>query len=147
MKNSIFHNDLWSEFDRLQQQVASLFGGLPTSIRSYSDGTFPPLNVGMTDDTVEIVAFVPGLKPDQIDVSIDQGLLTIRGERPASFTKQDDDEARRYAQERFSGEFRRIIELPENANPEEVTARCANGCLTVSIAKRQSSRPRAITIQ
>ncbi|HWL28540.1 MAG TPA: Hsp20/alpha crystallin family protein [Burkholderiaceae bacterium] len=147
MKHWSLHNDLWNEFDQLQQQVASLFGGFPSSIRSYSDGTFPPLNVGMTDDTVEIVAFVPGMKPDQIDVSIDQGLLTIRGERPTSFGQQDNDEARRYAQERFSGAFRRVIELPDNANPEEVTARCANGCLTVSIAKRQSSRPRAITVQ
>jgi HSP20 family protein len=147
MKNSSLHNDLWNEFDRLQQQVATLFGALPSSIRSYTDGTFPPLNVGVTDDTVEIVAFVPGMKPEQIDVSIDQGLLTIRGERPVSFSSQESDETRRYAQERFAGTFRRIIELPENVNPEEVTARCANGCLTVSIAKRESSRPRAITVQ
>jgi len=147
MRNSYLQTDLSSEFDRLQQQVASLFGGLPSSLRSDRYGSFPKLNVGTTDDAIEIVAFVPGVKSDQLDVSIDKGLLTISGQREASFTKEDGDDARRYAQERYAGSFRRTIELPPNANPDQVTARCINGCLMVTIAKHEASKPRAITVQ
>src|SRR5690606_13115382 len=76
MSNSYFQSDLLSEFDRLHQQVASLFGGFPYSVRSDRYGAFPQLNVGSTDDTVEIVAFVPGVQADQLNVSIDKGVLT-----------------------------------------------------------------------
>ncbi len=147
MKNTDLQTDLFSEFDRLQQQLASLFGGFPSSIRSDRYGSFPKLNVGTTDDAIEIVAFVPGVKSDQLDVSIDKGLLTISGEREALFSKEGGDDSRRYAQERYTGSFRRTIELPTNADPEQVTARCANGCLTVTIAKQEASKPRAITVQ
>lgn len=53
--------DLFSEFDRLQRQMDSLFGGFPSSIRSGRFGAFPQLNIGTTDDSIEIVAFAPGL--------------------------------------------------------------------------------------
>ncbi len=147
MRSSYLQTDLLSEFDRLQQQVASLFGGFPSSIRSDRYGSFPKLNVGTTDEAIEIVAFVPGVKSDQIDVSIDKGLLTISGERRALFANEESDDARRYAQERYAGSFRRTIELPANANPEQVTARCSNGCLMVTVAKHEASKPRAITVQ
>ena len=51
--------DLFSEFDRLQQQIAGLFGGFPSSIRSGRFGAFPQVNIGTTDDSIEIVAFAP----------------------------------------------------------------------------------------
>jgi HSP20 family protein len=139
--------DLFSELDRLQRQMANIFGGFPSSIRSGRFGAFPQINIGSTDDSIEIVAFAPGIDPKSLDVSIDKGLLSISGERPAAQPAAAGDEMRTYAQERFVGSFRRVIELPEHADPDKVTAQYTNGCLTVSIGKREASKPRAITVQ
>ena len=146
MSDLYFGTDLFSEFDRLQQQMAQLFGGFPSSIRASRFGTFPQVNIGATDDSIEIVAFAPGVEAGAFDVSIDKGLLTISGERKSS-QPDTDSERRTYAQERFHGKFRRVIELPETADPDKVQARYENGCLSISIGKRESSKPRAITVQ
>ncbi|MEA3130637.1 MAG: hypothetical protein QOF46_2432, partial [Paraburkholderia sp.] len=81
MSDLYFATDLFSQFDRLHQQMATLFSGLPSSIRSDRLSAFPQINIGTTDDTIDIVAFAPGIAPSQIDVSIDKGMLTIAGER------------------------------------------------------------------
>jgi HSP20 family protein len=147
MSDLYFGTDLFSEFDRLQRQMASAFGGFPSSIRSGRFGAFPQINVGSTDDSIEIVAFAPGIDPKSLDVSIDKGLLSISGERAAVRPETTGDDVRTYAQERFVGAFRRVIELPEHADPAKVSAQYSNGCLTVSVGKRETSKPRAIAVQ
>ncbi|WP_323119222.1 Hsp20/alpha crystallin family protein [Burkholderia alba] len=145
MSDLYFGPHLLGEFDRLQRQMTGLFGGFPSSIRASRLGAFPQLNIGATDDAIEIVAFAPGMQAGDFDVSIDKGLLTISGERkPAQGAGGD---VRAYAHERFSGTFRRIVELPQNIDPDKVSARYENGCLLVSVGKREASKPRAITVQ
>lgn len=148
MSDFLFGNvggDLFREFDRLHNHLSTLAGGLPTSLRS-SQSFFPPVNVGVTDDSIEIVVFAPGFVSSQFDVSIDKGVLTIAGERkrPEAATSE---EARSYARERFMGAFRRVIELPQNANPDDVQAKYTDGCLSIRIGKHESSKPRSITVQ
>jgi HSP20 family protein len=138
--------DLFSELDRLQRQMSGLFGGFPTSLRSTRVGTFPQVNIGSTEDSVEIVAFAPGLDLSKLDVSIDKGLLTIAGERTTGYDRLPEG-ARQYAQERFNGAFRRVIELPQQADPDKVQARYIDGCLLISVGKRETSKPRSITVQ
>ncbi|GJH05902.1 Hsp20/alpha crystallin family protein [Paraburkholderia terrae] len=138
--------DLLGEFDRLQRQMNSLFSGFPASLRAMRSETFPSVNIGSTDDSIEIVAFAPGLDPGAIDLSIDKGLLTISGERKPPELEPGDD-ARVYARERFMGAFRRVIELPQHADPDTVSARYADGCLTVSVGRAEASKPRAIAVQ
>jgi HSP20 family protein len=139
-------SDLFGEFDRLQRQMANLFGTFPSSLRASRFGAFPPLNIGATDEAIEIVAFAPGINAAELDVSIDKGLLTISGERkPAQ--PDTGENTRLYAQERFRGAFRRVIELPENTDPDKVQARYENGCLSITIGKRETSKPRAIAVQ
>ncbi|WP_431208769.1 Hsp20/alpha crystallin family protein [Burkholderia cepacia] len=146
MSDLYFGTDLFSEFDRLQQQMAQRFGGFPSSIRAGRLGAFPQINIGATDESIEIVAFAPGINATELDVSIDKGLLTISGERKS--TQPDTgSETRTYAQERFAGAFRRVVELPDTADPDKVQARYENGCLSISVGRRESSRPRAITIR
>ncbi|SAK56644.1 Hsp20/alpha crystallin family protein [Caballeronia ptereochthonis] len=146
MSDAFIGPDLFSELDRLQQQMSSLFGGLPTSLRSTRVGTFPQINIGSTEDTVEIVAFAPGLDTGKLDVSVDKGLLTIAGERTTGH-EQLPEGARQYAQERFNGTFRRVIELPQQADPDKVQARYVDGCILISVGKRETSKPRSITVQ
>lgn len=150
MSDLYFGTDLFNDFDRLQRQMMSLVGGFPSSIRASRFGTFPQINIGATDDSIEIVAFVPGVDASQLDVSIDKGLLTISGERKPVQTQtqtQASDEARVYAQERFTGSFRRVVELPQSADPDKVEARYENGCLIISVGKREASKPRVVTVQ
>jgi HSP20 family protein len=148
MSDFLFGNigtDLFREFDRLQHHLSTLSGGFPTSLRS-SQGFFPPVNVGATDDSIEIVVFAPGFTASQFDISIDKGLLTIAGERKRP-EEAVGEETRSYARERFMGAFRRVIELPQNANPDDVQAKYADGCLSIRIGKQESSKPRSITVQ
>jgi len=140
MSTLYFNTDLFSEFDRLQRQMGSLFSGFPSSLRSARLGTIPQINIGSTDDSIEIVAFAPGLDPAAIDFSIDKGLLTISGERKP-VEQGGSDEQRIYARERFAGPFRRVIELPQHADPDKVQARYSNGCLAISVGRlRRPSR-------
>lgn len=140
-----FGSELFREFDRLQQQMTAATSGFPSSLRS-SQGVFPPVNIGATDDAVEIVVFAPGLEASQFDVSIDKGVLTIAGERkrPEAASRKD---TRAYARERFTGPFRRVIELPQNVNPDDVKAKYVDGCLSIRIGKHESSKPRSINVQ
>ncbi|MCU9956487.1 Hsp20/alpha crystallin family protein [Burkholderia sp. BKH01] len=142
------HNghDLFDEFARVQRQVANLFGELPPGIRAVRPGAFPALDVGATDDAIEIVAFAPGMTAADFDVSIDKDLLTISGERKPA-PRGEGDDVRTYAQERFHGTFRRVVELPQNADADNVSARYENGCLLIRIGRREASKPRAITVQ
>lgn len=57
------------------------------------------------------------------------------------------DDTRVYADERFTGAFRRVIELPQDVDPDKVNARYVNGCLTISVGKSEASKPRQITVQ
>jgi HSP20 family protein len=146
MSDLYFGTDVFSELDRLQRHMSSVFNGFPSSLRSSRAGTFPSLNIGTTDEAIEIVAFAPGIDPSKLELSIDKGLLTIAGERAAARPAQEEG-ARAYAQERFNGTFRRVVELPQQADPDNVQARYVDGCLVITVGKREASKPRAITVQ
>jgi len=142
-----FPGDLFADFEGLQRQIDHLFGprGGPSSIRAAGRGAFPAINMGVTEEAVEIYAFAPGLDPAGIEVSVDQGLLTIAGER-ASDLPEPSEKTSIYADERFAGSFRRVVSLPEDADPTRVQASYRNGVLKVAIPKRESSKPRRIDV-
>ncbi|MBN3727621.1 Hsp20/alpha crystallin family protein [Burkholderia sp. Ac-20379] len=162
-----FGADLFGELDRLQRQMSGF-----AASRGRRFDAFPPINVGANDDAIEIVAFAPGMQAADFDVTIDKGLLTISGERSiaspaASFASDNvsDTEssgadnaaspastapaapARPLSRERFSGRFRRAVELPSNADAGSIEARYDNGCLRIRIAKRAAAQPRSIHVQ
>jgi HSP20 family protein len=143
MNSLYFDVPLLSEIDQLQRQVDQLFGG-GSSLRAERRGSFPALNIASTDKSVEIIAFVPGVNPADLEVTVDKSLLTLTGERPQPSL---DAGAKRYAQERFAGKFRRTVELPNNIDSSKVDARYVDGCLRVSIAKEEPSSPKTISIQ
>lgn len=142
-----FPGGLLAEFDGLHRQLEQLFGlrGVPSSIRAAARGAFPAVNMGTTEDAVEIYAFAPGLDPAKIEVSVDRDLLSISGERTIELPADDDRNAR-YAQERFAGSFRRVVSLPEDVETGRVEASYRDGVLKIVVPKRESSKPRRITV-
>ena len=145
MFRSTFPSDIFSEFDRLQRELQQAFDNVP-SIRGISRGGFPALNVGGTAQSMELYAFAPGMDPSTIEVHLEQGVLTISGERKPDLP--DDEKSSVHINERFAGRFRRVISLPEeDINPSGVKAEYRDGVLHVSIKRREAAQPRRITVQ
>jgi len=142
---NLFPRDTFADLDRLQQEVQSLFDASP-NIRGRGRGGYPAVNVGSTSMSVEIVVFAPGMDATQFDVNLDRGVLTIAGERPNALPTRDDKTAL-HSQERFSGRFSRVINLPDDIDPNAVTASYRDGVLHVSVKRRESAQPRRIAVQ
>ncbi|MGZ5180799.1 MAG: Hsp20/alpha crystallin family protein [Ramlibacter sp.] len=139
-------SDLMGEFSRLQSVLDQVFRPLErSSIRALAAGTFPVINVGATADSIEVMAMAPGLDPGKLQVTADRGLLVIAGERQGG-VPQEREGVSVYAQERFEGGFRRVVNLPEDADPARIDASYRDGILRISVAKRESSKPRRIEI-
>lgn len=136
--------DLFEQLSRLQHHFDPAFRP-GSSIRALSGATFPVLNVGSTADTVEVMALAPGLDPAALQLTIDRGLLVISGERPNALP-QPGERTSVYAQERYTGAFRRVISLPEDVDPAKVDASYKDGILRITLSKREASKPRRIEI-
>jgi HSP20 family protein len=145
MYPSLFSRDLFSEMDRLQRELARTFDTMGPNIRGVARG-FPALNVGSTPSSVEIYAFAPGLDPGKIELDLDRRILTIAGQRPGAIAG-DSDKVTTHINERFEGRFRRVVSLPEDIDPEGVSADYSDGVLHVSVKRRASSQPRRISVQ
>jgi len=147
MKESFrFAGDLFPELTRLQQHLEQVFQAAgPTSIRPFERGGFPAVNVGSSPDSVEVLAFAPGVDPKALQITVDKGLLVIAGERSSDVANPGTKDIV-CAHERFSGPFRRVISLPDDADPMKVDATFRDGVLRISVAKRESSKPRQIAI-
>jgi HSP20 family protein len=138
--------DVFSELNRLQSVLDQVFRPWErSSIRGLTGTSFPVINVGATPDTVEVMALAPGLDPASLQLTVDRGVLVMSGERKSQMPEQGDNTSI-YAQERFAGNFRRVVSLPEDADPGKVDASYRDGILRVTVAKRESSKPRRIEV-
>ena len=144
MLQSVFPRDIFSEMDRLQRELQQAFEIGP-SIRGIGRGGFPALNVGSTPQSVELYAFVPGLDPAAIEVNLERGVLTISGERSDDLASKE-NKATVHINERFAGKFRRVISLPEDVDPDGVSANYREGVLHVSVKRREAVQPRRISV-
>jgi len=139
-----FDTSFFDEFRRLEDEMDQLFGrgSLPTSIRAMRRGTFPPINVGATPERVDVYLFAAGLDPKSLDISIQKNLLAVSGDRKVPV----DESADYYRQERFDGEFRRVVTLPGDVDPDRVDAKYRDGVLQITVQRREAARPRQITV-
>ncbi|GAA5234400.1 Hsp20/alpha crystallin family protein [Verticiella sediminum] len=138
-------SEVLAQFDGLQRQVEQLLGLRgATSIRGSRNG-FPAINMGSTPDAIEVYAFVPGVDATSLEVTVDKGLLSIAGERASVVPAEGTTNV--YARERYAGKFKRVIALPEDADPAQVQAQYRDGVLRITVNKRESSKPRRIDVQ
>lgn len=151
---SVFPGDLFAEMDRIQREMQQSFGMEP-SIRGVGRGGFPALNVGSTPQSVELYAFLPGLDPNAIEVNLERGVLTVAGERPdmtatggnAGGSAGNAGRSTVHINERFAGRFRKVVSLPEDADPDGVSAQYRDGVLHISVKRKQQVQPRRISVQ
>lgn len=141
----LFGSGLYDQFRQLQQEMDDLFGRWPasTGIRSAVRGAYPPVNVGSTPDAVDVYVFAAGLDAKSVDLTIEKNLLTVSGKREVPVN----DGAQYYRRERFSGEFRRVITLPDEVDPDRANASYRDGILRITVPRLESARPRQIQIQ
>ena len=107
----------------------------------------PAMDVAERGDAYLVQTELPGVSPDQVEVSFEQNVLTIRGTKPASFDVDKDGELRVFAAERVHGTFERSVRLPEFVNADRIAAAFANGLLTITVPKAEAAQPRKIEVR
>lgn len=134
-----------SLFD-LHRQVNRLFDDLfeqDAGTGGFARGgmTVPAIDVHQSEDQLELSAELPGVREEDIDLSIEDGVLTLRGEKKYSRT----DEERGYSERRY-GTFERRITLPGNIDEEKCSADFRDGVLTITMPKSEKARGRRIPL-
>ena len=136
-----------SEMRRMEDVFGRLWGRHAYARPLYvaeATGWAPPLDVRQEDDKVTIKASLPGVAPEDVSATIEDGTLTIGGK------SQDDgaeNDGRYSLRERRHGEFRRAVRLPETLDGERADASYENGVLTITLPKRESDKPKPLTIK
>jgi len=141
--------DQWFPFfdvGKTLEEMDRAFGrvGRPLGLRSVPRGTFPAINIYQQDDAILLMAEVPGVEPDSLDLTVLNDSVTLKGRRE----EKDIPESNRfYRKERTQGAFARTVTLPEPINPDSVKAQYADGVLKVRMEKAESTKVRKIVIQ
>lgn len=104
----------------------------------------PAVNILEREEGIVITADLPGLKPGDVEVTIDNGVLTLKGER----TLEEATEGETYHRvERSYGAFERSFSVPNSVDTKKIEARFVNGEMTLILPKRDESRPRSVKIK
>ncbi|QBG47872.1 Hsp20/alpha crystallin family protein [Verrucomicrobia bacterium S94] len=134
----------WSPFDELrslQRDMNRLFDGLDGGTAM---SRFPALNVWGSEEQVVVTAELPGLNPDEIDISVVDNQLTIKGERKDDRPSED---AVCHRCERDTGRFVRTVRLPYSVENDRVSARYENGILCIYMPRHEATKPKRIEIK
>jgi HSP20 family protein len=108
------------------------------------DTWMPPLDVNESADRFEVKVDLPGLDPDDVNVTFEDGMLTIGGKR--QFESENEGETW-HRVERGFGTFARSIRLPQTADTEKIEASFDKGVLTVTVPKSERAKPKTIQVQ
>ena len=133
----------WDPFRDFQREVGRLFESLEPLQSWRVVRQFPAINLYDAGDRYVLTAQLPGVAPEDVDLSITGETLTMRGERKRPEGVSDESYRR---QERQFGRWTRTVTLPDRVDSTQVSATCSEGILTVTVPKAESARPRQITI-
>jgi HSP20 family protein len=112
--------------------------------RSLRGSWVPAINILEREEAMEITADLPGLKAEDVEVTVEEGTLTIRGERRL----EEASEGETYHRvERLYGVFERTFTLPNSVDVEKIEARFSNGEMILTLPKREESKPRSVKIK
>jgi len=144
--NLIRYNNPWGLFNQLQRELLN-----PELAKLNDDdanvataGWSPSVDISESDTEFKLVADIPGVSPDDIDISMEKGVLTIKGERNTETVEEKEDFRR---VERQSGTFYRRFTLPDSADADKIAAKSEHGVLTITIPKQEVALSRRIEVQ
>jgi len=135
--------DPFAEFDRLQEEMGRLFGLMKQTENSglFDRTSSPAIDVLDEDDRVVVFCNLPGIERKDIELSIANNILSIKGERKAPAEKR-----KMYKDESWVGTFQRTISLPKHVDADKVKAELTNGVLRIVLNKKPESKPRQIPV-
>jgi HSP20 family protein len=131
--------DPFAELRRLQNEVNRAF----SSVASATTREFPLVNLWLGENSVVVTAELPGVEPGAVDISLENDVLTLRGERKPDTP----DSANWHRRERAYGRFTRAVQLPFRVDPDKVQARFSDGVLEIELTRPEADKPRKITVQ
>lgn len=135
----------FEELERMRRHMNWLAGGLSRGLFGEpAVGVFPLMNVTEDKENYYVRAELPGLKADELEISVTGGTLSIAGERTLPV---EDKKAQYHRREREAGRFSRIVSLPAQINADKVEATCTDGVLTVILAKAEAAKPKQIAVK
>jgi len=138
--------DPYREFRNLARRFDRAFSPSSSSRRDeeMSLGSWlPPVDIAEDKDRITLTAELPGFRQDQIEIQMEGGVLTLRGERRF----EDESNGKNFHRvERSYGQFVRSFTLPNNVDREHIQASFSNGLLQISMPKREDAKPRQIKI-
>jgi HSP20 family protein len=133
------------ELERMRRQMEILTDGLTRSFpKGPTAGVFPLMNVTEDKDNYFIRAELPGIKADDLDISVTGNTLSISGQRKIP---EEEASARYHRREREAGRFSRVISVPGMLDTGKVQAYCSDGILTVVLPKPEAAKPKQITVK
>ena len=137
--------ELQAATSRLNQLFNDAFSGLsfPSEDSPLVGNWMPPVDVMENKDQVRIIAELPGVKPEDVRISMESGVLTIRGEKQ-HVAEENGEKVHRY--ERAYGVFERSFTVPASVDTDRISAQYENGVLTVELPKAERAKPRQITV-
>jgi len=134
----------WQAIDDLEREVDRLLQGVGLALHGFRIGrNFPAVNLFEFEEEFLLTAELPGTRPDDLELTLASGVLTMKGERPVPEGVADDRYRRR---ERFRGAWQRSLSLPERIEEEQLTAEFTNGILKVHLPKATEVQPRRIQV-
>lgn len=132
--------DPFAAMRQFQTEIERAFAPISTE---FGRPAFPAVNMWQGEQSVAVTTELPGIAPDDIDISVKDDVLTISGERKAP---EIGDKGVWHRRERLYGKFARTIQLPFRVDPDKVEARFNNGILQIEMQRPVEDRPRRIEI-
>lgn len=143
--SSLVRNDPWSLVPRLQDEINRLVGNVAENDSSSATATWiPAVDIHEYADRFELYVDLPGVDPAKVELTLEDGVLTLSGARTDADNSRSEPQYRRT--ERRQGTFYRRFVLPDTADGDNVQAAGKNGVLAVTIRKQAKSQPRRIQI-
>ena len=135
--------DPFRDLTALQTEVNRLFSRAGTGDMADRQSWTPSIDVIETDDAIKLKAELAGLVPDDINIEVQDNVLTMSGERRF---QEEGKEDKYYRIERRYGSFSRSIALPQTVDESKIEAKYENGVLEVSVPKAEVAKPKKITV-
>jgi HSP20 family protein len=136
-------------FGFLHREIDRLFDDLTRGLDVGGQGQVnlvPSIDVSETDKAIAITAEMPGLERKDVEISVEDDVLTIRGEKKVE-SEQDDKNKNYHLSERSYGVFYRVLQLPSGVDPSKIEASMSNGVLKITIPKPARSEPKKIEVK